>query len=250
MWRAVFYVYRCRAILGLVLGLGAIPPLPVSGAAAVDCRALAEQIEQRDDIPPGLLQAIALAESGRNQGQGDGFQPWPWAVRSGPDGFYLPTREAALSKVRELQGAGRTNIDVGCMQVNLGYHGTAFASLEDAFDPSLNVGYGALFLRRLWRETGSWAEATGRYHTADPYRGQAYRARVHKIWRELSGRQRRPLPVISEASFVGASFARVVGGRRTGQTTDVMKTRVHRPVYSTGRPDQSAPALTVVRGGR
>jgi soluble lytic murein transglycosylase-like protein len=53
------------------------------------------------------------------------------------------------------------NIDVGCMQVNLGYHGKAFADLEAAFDPATNVAYAARFLSELFSKRRSWALAVG-----------------------------------------------------------------------------------------
>ena len=71
------------------------------------------------------------------------------------------------------------------MQVNLGYHGHEFASLEDALEPASNVAYAARFLKRLRDETRSWARATARYHSRDPDRGQAYRDKVFRLWDEL-----------------------------------------------------------------
>jgi hypothetical protein len=92
------------------------------------CGTLADRIESAEGIPPGLLHAVALAESARWQG-GEGFgRAWPWTVRSGVNSFYLPSKEMALGEVRELRAAGRCKIDVGCMQINLGHHGEA--SLE------------------------------------------------------------------------------------------------------------------------
>ncbi|HCF18886.1 MAG TPA: hypothetical protein DEV96_12760, partial [Rhodospirillum rubrum] len=55
--------------------------------------------------------------------------------------------------------------DVGCMQVNLRYHGGAFDSLEEAIDPAANVAYAASFLRRLFDDTNDWAEAVTAYHS-------------------------------------------------------------------------------------
>jgi hypothetical protein len=68
------------------------------------------------------------------------------------------------------------------MQVNLMHHPDAFASLEEAFEPSRNVAYGARFLDALRQETRSWDRAVERYHTADPERGRAYREKVYQRW--------------------------------------------------------------------
>ena len=219
-------------------------PTAAAGITVDRCGAVADQIERAEDIPSGLLQALALAESGRRDPAQGRHQAWPWAVRAGGDGFYLPSKAAALAKVEALQSAGRSNIDVGCMQINLGYHGSAFASLEDAFEPTHNVAYGARFLKQLQRETGSWAKATGRYHSAERERGQAYRARVYQIWQDLRRRQGRAAPMLSAAAFLGGparlagsaaatlpddGAARVIspsaGGRRAGSALAVLRGR-------------------------
>jgi hypothetical protein len=169
-----------------------------SGAARASlpdvCSALAAATERVEGIPPGLVLAVALAESGRWLEEQGRSQPWPWTVTSGKDSFYLASKQEALRKVRELRAAGRSNIDVGCMQINLGYHGDAFASLEEALEPASNVAYGARFLKRLRLETRSWARATGHYHSRDADRGKAYRDKVYRLWHQVRHEQLgRPL---------------------------------------------------------
>jgi hypothetical protein len=157
-----------------------------AGAGLPDvCGAIATETERAEGIPPGLVRAVTLVESGRWLPEDHRTQAWPWTVTAGPKTFYLPTKRDALRKVEELQASGRSNIDVGCMQVNLGYHGDAFASLEDALDPASNIAYGAKFLKQLRVETRSWARATARYHSSDPDLGKAYRAKVYRRWQEL-----------------------------------------------------------------
>jgi hypothetical protein len=179
-------------LLGLTLGLES-PAL----AGPVDrlCPALANQAERGQGIPRGLLHAVALAESGRWIADERATRPWPWTVRSGEDSFYLPSKAAALRKVEELQRAGRSNIDVGCMQINLGYHGHEFASVAEALEPARNVAYGARFLKRLQEETQSWASATARYHSRHPDRGWVYREKVFRLWDELLRRPDARQPI-------------------------------------------------------
>ncbi|HEX5079862.1 MAG TPA: transglycosylase SLT domain-containing protein [Geminicoccaceae bacterium] len=236
---------RLRLALAALGGLVAAA-LPLAARAVEDCGAIAERLERSEDIPPGLLHAVALAESGRAHPVHGASLAWPWTVRSGDDSFYLPSKELALSKVRELRAAGRSNIDVGCMQINLGYHGNAFASLDDAFDPASNVAYGARFLRQLRDETSSWAEATGRYHSADADRGQAYRARVWRLWRELRRRQGGEPPAIAEAAFVDESPVRLAGGAATSRPGAAGAVRVVTP--SGERRSRPAGAIAVLRG--
>ena len=236
-----------RSALAVVGGLvAAVLPLTAL-ASAPDCGTLAERMERAGDIPPGLLQAVALAESGRAHPVHGDARPWPWTVRSGPDSFYLPSKELALRKVRELRAAGRSNIDVGCMQINLGYHGTAFATLDDAFDPLRNVAYGAHFLAQLRAETRSWAKAIGRYHSGDADRGQAYRARVWRLWRDLRRRQGGEAPMITEATFVGDRLARLAGGAAAPAPQAVPGARLINP-SSPERRARPADSIAVLRG--
>jgi hypothetical protein len=176
---------RCRAALALALGLVVLPALPARASLPDVCAAMAGATERAEGIPPGLVLAVALAESGRWLEADRRSQPWPWTVTAGPESFYLASKQDALQKVRELRAAGRSNIDVGCMQINLGYHGDAFASLEEALEPASNVAYGARFLKRLRLQTRSWARATARYHSSDPDRGKAYRDKVYRLWHEV-----------------------------------------------------------------
>jgi hypothetical protein len=245
---AVALVRQLRRVLALIGGLVvATLSLPAPANTQDDCGAIADWMERSEGIPPGLLHAVALAESGRPHPSDGDNRAWPWTVRSGPDSFYLPSKELALSKVRELHAAGRSNIDVGCMQINLGHHPTAFASLDEAFDPVSNVAYGARFLKQLHAETRSWAMAAGRYHSADPGRGQAYRARVHRLWRDLRRRQGGEAPMITEALFVGTRLARLAGGAPTSRPDGAPAARVITP-SSSDRRSKGAASIAVLRG--
>jgi hypothetical protein len=134
---------------------------------------------------PGLVEAVALAESGRWLADEGITRPWPWTITAGSDSFFLSSKPEALRKVHELLSQGRSNIDVGCMQINLGYHGDAFGSVAEALEPATNVAYGAQFLKQLREETRSWARATARYHSRHPGRGQAYREKVYRFWHQV-----------------------------------------------------------------
>ncbi|WP_419898755.1 lytic transglycosylase domain-containing protein [Roseomonas sp. USHLN139] len=150
--------------------------LMASAAAAEDCGPAIEAAERAEALPPGLLRAIGRVESGRRTAMG--VEPWPWALNAGGAGFLLESREEALARLRQLQAAGHRSIDIGCLQVNLQHHPQAFPTPEDGFSPALNAAYAARFLRRLQAETGDWMQAVARYHSGDPQRGAAYRARV------------------------------------------------------------------------
>lgn len=201
------------------------------------CSTLAAQQERAERIPPGLVHAVAMAESGRWLKQDESTKPWPWTVTSGKDSFYLSSKEAAIAKVEELQAQGRTNIDVGCMQINLHYHPEAFSSLDEAFDPNRNIAYGIKFLKDLRIRTRSWGKATAFYHSQDRARGIAYRDKVYKLWRKLR-RSKKP---------VGIAHAERA---KPGGVRQLLKNRVKRPFFSK-RPSPlwKRDAIPVLRGG-
>lgn len=146
------------------------------------CRAAIARAEAAAAIPPGLLQAIGRVESGRRNPETGSFGPWPWTINAEGRGHFLPSREAAIALVRELQGRGVRSMDVGCMQVNLLHHPRAFASLEDAFDPESNTRYAARFLSELQSTRNDWMVAASHYHSQTPELAAAYRTRVQAAW--------------------------------------------------------------------
>lgn len=159
---------------------------PGSGLGPQDpwtlCPAAIPAQERAKGIPPQLLQAISLAESGRWQGDINRALAWPWTVMAEGQGRYFATKAEAVNEVMNLQKRGVRNIDVGCMQINLLYHPNAFASLNDAFDPSKNVAYAAKFLRELKDSHDSWTRAVGFYHSGTPEFHNRYREKVLEIW--------------------------------------------------------------------
>jgi Transglycosylase SLT domain len=178
--------------LAVVTCAGQATAGPVDGL----CAALARQAERTEGIPSGLVEAVALAESGRWLADEGTTRPWPWTITAGADSFFLSSKPEALRKVHELRSQGRSNIDVGCMQINLGYHGDAFASVAEALEPAANVAYGAQFLKKLQEESQSWAHATARYHSRHPQRGQAYREKVYRFWHQVrDGRVVEQVPI-------------------------------------------------------
>jgi len=168
-------------------------PDPRSSAVCQQAIAAAESLTK---IPQHLLHAIALVESGISTGTGKPRVPWPWTVMAQGKGRYFRNRADAVAEVRDLLQQGVYNIDVGCMQINLRYHGLAFQSLEEAFDPVVNVAYAARFLQDLHGRHGNWDTAVKHYHSATPRRHTPYRAKVRA---ELITLKRTGAPMTPEA---------------------------------------------------
>jgi len=156
-----------------------------NGKIAGLCAAAADRQERRHRIPKHLLRAIATVESGRWDEASRASIAWPWTVTAQGKGRYLPSKKAAIEAVRVLQRQGVTNIDVGCMQINLGYHGDAFETLEEAFEPARNVAYAAVFLSELRKARRSWTHAVRFYHSSDPVRQRRYGRKVYIAQRAI-----------------------------------------------------------------
>jgi hypothetical protein len=134
--------------------------------AQTDCVTAILTAQARYNIPNNLLLAIGVQEAGR---QVDGaLTIWPWTGNYHGNGTFFRSKVALENWVRGKQAQGISSIDVGCMQVNQKWHAQEFASLEQATDPMANADYAARFLRGLYRETGDWWEAAGRYHSSSP----------------------------------------------------------------------------------
>lgn len=146
------------------------------------CEAAAVAAEYTDHLPPRLLQAIGLTESGRLEPATGRVRPWPWTIDVEGEGQFFGTRQDAVAAVRQAQARGVKSIDVGCNQVNLMYHPEAFASLDDAFDPTINARFAARFLNTLYAENRDWSHAIAAYHSETPALGDAYRVLVLARW--------------------------------------------------------------------
>lgn len=170
------------------------------------CRETAARQEQAASMPDRLLFAISLAETGRWDENRRESYAWPWSVTSGGDGQFFPTKAAAIAEVKRLKAKGVTNIDVGCMQINLGHHGEAFGNLEHAFDPAANMAYAASFLRQLFDETGDWTQAAAYYHSRHPDKGEHYKSKVVRLWNDQQKRG-EPAPAAQTAFAEAAPVA-------------------------------------------
>ena len=155
------------------------------------CDAAITRVERTARLPPALLHAVGVVETGRVEPRTARVTPWPWSIDVGGQDLVFANKPAAIAAVAALQAAGTRSIDVGCMQINLMYHGHAFASLDEAFDPQANVVYAARFLGRLYAQTGDWRAAAGAYHSQTPELGAPYAQRVMALW-PLAGRYVSP----------------------------------------------------------
>ena len=142
------------------------------------CQIAISEVEQTHNIKENLLTTISSVESGRYIKSIGKRQSWPWTIHALGKGYYYQTKQEAITAVKQLQQQGVTNIDVGCMQINLKYHGKAFKNLEEAFDPKKNVSYSASFLQKLNQKNNNWQKTAMQYHSKNHTRGLNYKNRL------------------------------------------------------------------------
>jgi hypothetical protein len=190
---------RCLlAALVFCLLTGSAGALPLSLTAASpgeQCRMAIAAAEHGHGVPPQLLASIGRVESGRRDPGTGAWGAWPWTINAEGQGSYFDTKAEAIQAVQALQARGVRSIDVGCMQVNLMHHPTAFPNLDMAFEPAVNADYAARFLIELHDQTGDWTKATADYHSADPAEGGPYAAKVISVWPEEQRKAGATLPM-------------------------------------------------------
>ncbi len=173
-----------KNLLTIFMVLIASPVLANVGDSNI-CFFHTAKVEQKENIKENILSTIALVETGRFAGDTKLGHPWPWTIAYEGKGVYFDTKQQAVKKVKELLNQGISSIDVGCMQVNLYYHGDAFNSIEQAFDPQSNVEYAAEFVNELYQKHGSWGAAATAYHSHNPTKASKYEEKLIKVWGKL-----------------------------------------------------------------
>ena len=168
------------------------PRTATLNAAAADpatlCETAITTAEYAARLPPRLLAAISLTETGRIDAASGRLRPWPWTINAEGVGQFFDTPQQAIAAVQALQARGVRSIDVGCLQINLMYHPNAFTSVEHAFDPRGNAIYAARFLNALFANGKDWTHAIGAYHSETPALGDAYRVLVMARWQNADPR--------------------------------------------------------------
>ena len=181
-------VARCQGIRLSIQGFARYALLSLAGGTATVLAASAQAQEigcpealgtaaERHGVPAELMLAVGRVESGLS----------PFAINAAGTTHFAADAESAIAFVEAQRTAGVSSIDVGCGQVNLAWHPDAFADLESAFDPEANADYAAAFLSDLHDNTGTWRQATARYHSATPALQEAYLARVDTALKSIAG---------------------------------------------------------------
>ena len=129
-------------------------------------------------VPLNVLYSVGLTETGRQGELG------PYDMNVDGREVHSDSLAEAMARFAAARAEGAKFIDVGCMQINVHFHGENFRSLAEMFDPAKNVDYAANFLKGLRAEAGSWTQAVARYN-AGPGNPAAERTYVCAVIRNM-----------------------------------------------------------------
>ncbi|GAB1394082.1 hypothetical protein MASR1M60_22460 [Rhodocyclaceae bacterium] len=96
--------------------------------------------------------------------QESGGQPWTINDNNGKRSYRLGSKTEAVLKATELISAGHS-VDMGLVQINSKNLGWLGLSVEQVFDPCMNIAAGARVLENGYKKTGSLPDALSMYNT-------------------------------------------------------------------------------------
>ena len=140
------------------------------------CYTWAAVAEKAYGMPKGLMTAIVTQESGGHA----------YALNVDGKAFRYRTAAEAAYAIQD-KARSAFEIDVGCGQLNIRWHGVKFKTLGALLDPHINMSYAAWHLSVLYKQTGSWAKAAGQYHSFDSNRNRPYVCSLKRLVEKKDG---------------------------------------------------------------
>lgn len=145
---------------------------PVNQWSREDIKRIIAKAEIEHKIPKGLLGAIAKVESSNKA----------YAINVGGMPIYSPSLNDAISTAKKYIELGKSNIDLGVMQLNYRWHGNKFTSIKEMLAPEKNITYAARLLCSLYKKHGNWHKAVRHYHSAKLEHSRKYSRKVAMVW--------------------------------------------------------------------
>lgn len=142
------------------------------------CEREMARASQQSGVPLNVLYSVGLTETGHRGELG------PYDMNVDGREVHSELLAQAMARLAAARMQGAKFIDVGCMQINVHFHGGHFGSLAQMFDPALNVDYAANFLKALRAQEGNWTLAVARYN-AGPGNPAAERTYVCAVIRNM-----------------------------------------------------------------
>jgi len=136
----------------------------------------------KNNVPSKLLTALSISNAGRWNTSKQETIAWPWTFNINGLKFFFDTKKRAVSEVRALRGEGWRNILVGCLQINIDKHGSAFFDLNEAFDPRLNSHYTANYLENIYKKDLGWIVAIKEYSPKQFLQNPDYIKKIKHLW--------------------------------------------------------------------
>ncbi len=174
-----------QAVVGMATLLGLLTATAASSDDVVPegYRVVAAQY----GIPPTVLYAVAMTESGVGANVRGAYRPWPWTLNVAGHGRVYPSRAAAWSALNRFLARGERFVDIGIMQVNWRYHRDKLGDPWLALEPYHNLRVAAGILRECYTKRRDWWASVGCYHSPNnSTRAQRYRQRVVGYWQRLA----------------------------------------------------------------
>ena len=160
---------RIAAVRAAALG-AALAASSAGCAGPLACEREMARAAAQSGVPLNVLYSVGLTETGHRGELG------PYEMNVDGRAVHSDSLAEAMARFAKATAEGARLIDVGCMQINVHFHGDRFRSLRDMFDPALNVDYAANFLKTLRAQEGSWTLAVARYNAGpgNPAAEQTY----------------------------------------------------------------------------
>lgn len=117
----------------------------------------------RTGVPPAVLYALALQESGTLL---RGKQvPWPWTLNVAGKPYRFANRDTACTALlHAINKVGGKAVDAGLGQINMGWNGHSFEQPCEALDPYRNLAVATTLLAQHKTADNDWVVAAGLYH--------------------------------------------------------------------------------------
>ena len=168
---------RLPAVRVAALGAALLASSPC-GAGDLPCEREMARASAASGVPLNVLYSVGLTETGHRGELG------PYDMNVDGREVHSDSLAQAMSQFATAKAEGAKFIDVGCMQINVHFHGQDFRSLAEMFEPAANVDYAANFLKTLRAQEGSWTLAVARYN-AGPGNPAAERTYVCAVIRNM-----------------------------------------------------------------
>lgn len=206
------------------------------------CEWAAAQAAQEYGVPLDILGALTLTETGRRV---DGaVRPWAWSANSEGEGTWFDDPQSAVAFAEDRVAQGRTNLDIGCFQLNYRWHSQGFSSVAQMFDPLENARYAARFVSQLYAESGDWRKAAGMFHSRTPVYANRYLERFDTLRAML---QKNGFQGLGDGPETYNTFAGIASDKRVRVRERVMLLGAPLGTGVTGAPGSLA-ALGAGRG--